>query len=158
MTWLDKVSALWFLKEQCYSFSLLHERLEQFVKFVAPSVLLLVSVLCTLIVIVHHHNPAIVETSMGNNLQGSIWQLPSMMSPEMMTVQVYCSNYLKSGQICSNISSSLISYRQDNSFFTRKLSQHASIIRFGRDSALFVQAIHVSIASRQRHRLIDEPE
>ena len=35
MTWLDKVSALWFLKEQCYSFSLLHERLEQFVKFVA---------------------------------------------------------------------------------------------------------------------------
>ena len=35
MTWLDKVSALWFLKEQCYSFSLLHESLEQFVKFVS---------------------------------------------------------------------------------------------------------------------------
>ena len=52
------------LREQCYSFALLHERLEQFVKFVALSVLLLVSALCTLLVIVHYHNPGIVETSM----------------------------------------------------------------------------------------------
>ena len=74
MTWLDKGLALWFLKDQCYSFSLFHERLEQFVKFVAPSVLLLVSALCTLIVIVHHHNPAIiVETSMGKNLHASMY-------------------------------------------------------------------------------------
>ena len=38
---------------------------------------------------VHYHNPAIiVETSMCKNLHASIyiWQLPSMMSPEMMKI------------------------------------------------------------------------